>query len=70
MAQRELKITITVRPNRTSQTMHVRCAGKYGHLLLGKIRKVQLHQTLTTADTEVLYAHQIMTLADALILSP
>lgn len=69
MAQRELKITITVRPGRTSQTMHVRAAGKRGTLLLGKIRAVEQHQTLTSAATEQLYVHQLLTLADGLVLS-
>jgi hypothetical protein len=69
VAQRELKITITVRPGRTSQTMHVRAAGKFGTLLLGKIRLVQQHQTLTSASTEQQYVHQLLTLADALVLS-
>lgn len=70
MAQRELKVTITVRPGRTSQTMHVRAAGKRGTLLLGKVRKVAMHQTLTAADTEQLYVHALLTAADALVLSP
>jgi len=70
MSQRELKVTITVRRGRTTQTMHVRAAGKLGTLLLGKVRKVQYHQPLTSAGTEVLFVHDLLTTADAMVLSP
>jgi len=50
--------------------MHVRAAGKLGTLLLGKVRKVQYHQPLTSAGTEVLFVHDLLTTADAMVLSP
>lgn len=69
MAQRELKVTITVRQNRGTQTMHVRAAGKRGTLLLGKIKAVAYRQPLTSAGTEQLFVHDLLTTADALVLS-
>lgn len=69
MAQRELKVTISVIPGRTSQTMHVRAAGKRGTLLLGKIRGVAYHQTLTSAVDEKTYVSDLLTLAQAIVLS-
>lgn len=69
MSQRELKVTITVRPGRTSQTMHVRCAGKRGALLLGKVKVAAFHQTLSSAATEPLFVSALLTAANALVLS-
>lgn len=69
MSARALKVTIEVFPHGRTQTLKVRASGKFAHLLLGKVRKVAYRQTLTTADTEQLYVHQVLTLADALVLS-
>lgn len=69
MSQRELKVTITVRPGRSSQTMHVRAAGKRGTLLLGKVKAAAFNQTLTAAATEQLYVSALLTAAQALVLS-
>lgn len=69
MSSRELKVTITVLPGKTSQTMRVRAAGRRGPLLLGKVRRVEFHQTLTSAGTEQLYVSELLTLAQALVLS-
>lgn len=69
MSARSIKVTIEVFPGRTSQTMKVRASGKRGTLLLGKIRRVQYHQTLTSAGTEQLYVSDVLTQAQALVLS-
>lgn len=69
MSARSLKVVIEVFPGRTSQTMKVRASGKRGALLLGKIRRVAYRQTLISASTEQLYVHEVLTAADALILS-
>lgn len=69
MSSRAIKVTVEVFPHRTSQTMKVRASGRRGPLLFGKIRRVQYRQTLTSASTEQLYISDVLTLAQALVLS-
>jgi hypothetical protein len=69
VSARAIKVTVEVFPGRTDQTMKVRASGKRGVLLLGKVRRVQYHQTLTSAPTEQLYVSAVLTAAQALVLS-
>lgn len=69
VSKRSVKVTVEVFPGRTSQTMKVRASGRHGTLLLGKIRRVQYRQTLTSAGTEQLYVSDVLTQAQALVLS-
>lgn len=63
-------VTIRVTPNASSQTLQVVAHGKVGKfLLLGRVRRKAFNQPLIVASTEVLQVSEVLTQAQALVLS-